>query len=261
MTYLIPVLILGICGACAGILLTFASKFFYVKADERVDKIADALPHANCGACGYAGCADYADAVVNKNAPTNLCRPGGKETTEKVSEIMGTVAETSEPVVFIVNCHGDCEATSKKFSFDGVQSCKAAKRFYGGDGLCKYGCLGYGDCMNVCGENAISIKNGIAEINPSLCKACGQCADVCPNHVISMRPVKNKTVVFCKSEDNGKQTKMNCKNGCIGCKICEKKCNYDAVKVNNFHAEIDYGKCVSCGECAAACPTKAIRVL
>ena len=57
-TYLIPALILGGCGVLAGVLLTVASKVFYVKVDERREKINETLPQANCGACGFAGCAD-----------------------------------------------------------------------------------------------------------------------------------------------------------------------------------------------------------
>lgn len=41
---------------------------------------------------------------------------------------------------------------------------------------------------------------------------------------------------------------------CIGCKVCEKHCNYGAVKVNSERkAVIDYDKCVGCGQCVALC--------
>lgn len=260
MTYLIPALILGGCGILAGILLTAASKIFYVKVDERIEKISTELPQANCGACGYAGCADYANAIVNNNAPTNLCKPGGSDAAVKIAEILGVAASDVVKTTAVVHCSGDCNATGTEFNFDGIQSCKAAKRFFGGNGKCKFGCIGLGDCANVCENDAVVIKNGIAKILPSKCGSCGQCVKVCPNSLISIRPVDKSIDVMCSSCDNGKATKLNCKNGCIGCKICEKKCPEGAITVNDFHASIDYDKCVFCGICAEACPVKVIKV-
>lgn len=259
MTYLIPALILGVCGVLAGVLLTVASKIFYVKVDERVEKISESLPQANCGACGFAGCADYADAIVNNGAATNLCRPGGSDAAGKIAEILGTSAADVVPMTAVVHCNGDCNATKPQFDFDGVQSCKAVKRFYAGNGLCKHGCIGLGDCANVCEYDAVKIENGLAKISPVKCQACGQCASVCPNQLISIKP-KEKTIdVLCSSKDNGKATKLACSNGCIGCKMCERKCPNGAIKVENAHAVIDYDKCTSCGVCKDACPVKAIH--
>ena len=259
MTYLIPALIVGICGLLAGVLLTVAAKVFYVKVDERVSQISESLPQANCGACGYAGCADYADAIVNSGAPTNLCRPGGAEAAKKIAGILGTAAAEVVPMTAVVHCNGDCNATGTQFTFDGVQSCKAVKRFYGGNGLCKYGCIGLGDCAAVCEHDAIKVTDGVAKVIPSLCGACGQCAAVCPNQLISIKLLARHIDVLCSSAANGKDTKSACQNGCIGCKMCEKKCPNGAIKVENFHAVIDYEKCTSCGECMTACPVKAIH--
>lgn len=259
MTYLIPTLILGGCGLIAGILLTVAAKVFYVKVDERIEKIGSSLPQANCGACGYAGCSDYADAIVNNGAPTNLCRPGGAEAASAIAEILGTAAADVIPMTAIVHCNGDCNATKLQFDFDGIQSCKAVKRFYGGNGMCKYGCIGLGDCVAVCEHDAIKIVNGVAKVIPALCGACGQCAAVCPNQLISIKPKSSNIDVLCSSAANGKATKLACSNGCIGCKICEKKCPNEAIRVENFHAKIDYEKCTNCGICKTSCPVKVIH--
>ncbi|MBR2283380.1 MAG: RnfABCDGE type electron transport complex subunit B [Ruminococcus sp.] len=259
MTYLIPVIILGVCGLLAAVLLTAASKLFYVETDERIEKISEALPQANCGACGFAGCADYAAAIIEKGAQTNLCRHGGADAAGKIAEILGTSAAEVVKMTAVVHCSGDCNATSKAFEFDGVQSCKAVKRFYGGNGLCKYGCIGLGDCADVCEHGAVTFRDGVASIDPALCGACGQCAQVCPNHLISIKPASKRTDVLCSSCDNGKQTKLSCKNGCIGCRICEKKCPSGAIAVSDNHASIDYDKCTGCGICAQSCPVKVIH--
>ncbi len=259
MTYLIPALIVGACGIIAGVLLTVASKVFHVEVDERIEKISEALPQANCGACGYAGCADYADAIINKGAPSNLCRPGGADAAGKIAEILGTAAEDVVPMTAMVRCSGDCNATRQEFIFDGIQSCKAVKRFYGGTSSCKFGCIGLGDCAAVCEHDAIKIKDGLARVITSRCLACGQCAAVCPNSLIVIKPKAQAVEVLCSSADNGKQTKLSCKNGCIGCKMCEKKCPAGAITVKDFHASIDYDKCTGCEVCVGVCPVKVIH--
>ncbi len=257
-TYLIPIVIFAALGLLAAILLIIASKLFAIQTDERISAIDEILPHANCGACGYAGCADYAQAVVNDGAATNLCRPGGTETAAKVAAVMGKEAEAIKPVVMVLKCRGNCNAATQKYTYEGIQSCAAAKRLFGGANACAYGCIGLGDCVKECKYDAIHIINGIADIQPGLCVACEKCAAVCPNHLLSLRSTEKHFDVRCSSNDNGKTTKLNCKNGCIGCKICEKKCLHKAITVTDFLARIDYEKCAGCGVCRENCPTGAI---
>ena len=257
-TYILPIIIFLVLGLLAGILLTVASKVFYVKTDERIEQISDALPQANCGSCGYAGCSDYASAIINDNAPANLCKPGGTEVNQKISEILGVKADDMVQMTAVVHCNGDCEAVKSRFEYDGLSSCAAAKKLYGGSKTCSYGCIGLGDCAKVCDNNAIEIINGLAKVNCK-CIACEKCVKACPNGIISLKPMFKTATVKCSSKDNGKATKLSCSNGCIGCKICEKKCPNDAIHVIDFHAIIDYNKCTDCGECAKACPVKAIK--
>lgn len=257
-TYILPVIAFLVMGLLAGVLLTVASKFFEVKTDERIEKINDVLPQANCGSCGFAGCGDYADAIITKNAPCNLCRPGGKDTADKIADITGSEAGEVEALKAFVQCSGDCSKNAKIFDFTGVKSCSGIKRFYSGNGACAYGCLGFGDCANVCTENAITVTDKIASVNRIKCIGCGKCRDVCPNHIIDLIPEKTQYAVKCSSKDNGKQTKLNCQNGCIGCKLCEKNCQSEAITVTDFHASIDYNKCTGCASCIEKCPVNAI---
>lgn len=260
-TYVLPVIIFAVIGGAAGGLLLLGSKFLAVETDETVTKIAEALPNANCGACGYSGCEGYAKAVAAGEAPNNKCKPGGAAAAEKIAAIMGQEALASEKEVAFVRCNGCKGATEERYTFIGTPSCAATERFYNGKGVCRTGCDGYGDCAAVCPENAISIINGVAVVNPAKCVACGKCVAACPNHLIVIHPAKQKVDVRCSSKDPGKVAKDVCKNSCIGCKICEKKCPEGAITVSDNHATIDYSKCTGCGACAAACPRKCILTL
>lgn len=261
MQIIIPIILFAVMGLLAGILLTAASAFFAVETDPRQEQITEALPGANCGGCGFAGCADYAEAVVKGTAEPNLCRPGGAEAAQKIGEILGKAVDISEPMVMTVHCSGDCKSAKALFDYAGMASCAAAKAFYGGNGQCSFGCLGLGDCARVCDENGICIQDGLARVISDRCIACGKCAAVCPNGLLSLRPKSNPVTVACSSGDNGKATKLACDKGCIGCKLCEKKCPEGAITVQNFHASIDYSKCTGCGTCAQGCPVKVIHTV
>ncbi len=257
-TYGFPILLFAGLGLLAAILLTLFSKLFAVKTDDRITAIDDVLPHANCGACGYAGCIDYAEAVVNHDTATNLCKVGGPETSEKIAEILGKPAMEFKPEIAVVHCRRTCDKVNRLFQFDGIQTCESAKHYFSGSNACVYGCIGLGDCMNVCDYDAIRIIDGIANIQPGLCRACGSCAKVCPNGLISLRPTTKHFDVRCSSKASAKATKLVCESGCIGCRLCEKKCEFDAIRVIEQHAVIDYEKCQGCGVCCDVCPTHAI---
>lgn len=257
MEYVIPVILFAALGALAGVLLTVCSKVFAVKTDERLERLQEALPQINCGACGFSGCNDYAAAVL-KGAECNMCKPGGKEAAEKLSEIMGIEAGEVEELVAFVKCRGDCDAASHKYVYDGSQSCRASNRYYNGSKLCTSGCLGFGDCVKVCPNDAICIDKNIAVVNSAKCVGCGLCAKTCPNSLIVIRPKSQKVDVACSSTAIGKVTRAVCKNGCIGCRMCEKKCPQSAIVVENNFAKIDYSKCIGCGTCVETCRIGAI---
>lgn len=259
---IMPVLVLGLTGLAMGLFLAFASKKFEVEVDPKIEQIMGILPGANCGGCGFPGCAGYAAAVVNEGAGMSLCAPGGASVAEGIGQIMGATVEVSdEKIVAKVLCQGDNTRTTKIYEFDGeLQTCAAMMLYAGGDKSCVYSCLGHGDCERVCPVNAIKVNDkGIAEVNEDKCISCGLCQKACPKKVISMLPQNKKVTVLCSSKEKGATARKACSTACIGCGLCKKACPVDAITVENNLAKIDPEKCIQCGLCAAKCPTNAIK--
>ena len=218
----IPVVIIGI--ICAGVLV-IASKLMAVKEDERFPAVRDCLPGANCGACGFAGCDGYAKALCeDPDTPANLCIPGAASVANQVAEVLGVEVGDVVEQVAVVHCSGDCQHTQDKVAYSGIETCAAAKMFYGGKGSCTFGCLGLGDCQRACPQNAIVIKDGGAQVYTCDCIGCGIGVKTGPNHLSSLVPDTKQMVVACSNRDKGAVTRKVCSAGCIGCKKCERVC-------------------------------------
>lgn len=253
------VFVLGV-GALFGLGLAFAAKKFAVKVDPKIEKVRSVLAGANCGACGYAGCDQYAEAVVAKpEVPSNLCTPGGDKCTELVASITGKTASAAEPDFSRIMCQGDWQKSVKRFKYEGVQDCRAAVLAGGGDKSCRYGCLGYGTCARVCPFDAIHMSDdNLPVVDIAKCTGCRKCETACPRDVIEVLPESSAVLVACHSKDSGRETRKNCQVGCIACGACVKVCPFEAVQVNDSVSRIDLDKCHVCGLCVRKCPTNAI---
>lgn len=259
--FLNPVLLTVGVGLISAVMLAVAAKFMAVPVDETALEIREVLPGANCGACGYAGCDDYAEALAkDPSVKTNLCTPGADSTAAAIAAILGVEAEDVVEQVANVRCSGICDATEPEMEYQGIKTCAAAKTFFGGPGSCKYGCIGFGDCERVCPYNAIKVCNGLALVDRTLCVGCGMCAKACPQNIIDILPDVKRVHVGCNSGDVGKITKDLCMVGCIACKLCEKECKFDAIHVIDNCAVIDYDKCTNCGLCVKKCPKNVIHI-
>ncbi|MBR7185142.1 MAG: RnfABCDGE type electron transport complex subunit B [Clostridia bacterium] len=243
----------------AGALLLVFSHFFAVRKNPLAAAVRECLPGINCGACGYRGCDDYAEALAEGGVKPSLCIPGAQKAADAISTILGTEKVEVEDVVAFVACNGHCEATAQIAQYAGVQTCRAASMLFGGPNACRFGCLGLGDCAAACPSHAIDMADGIAHVNTALCLGCGLCSRTCPKQIITMLPQEAATAVMCSSKQKGAEARKACRNACIGCKKCEKVCPNGAIAVTDNLAVIDYTKCTHCGLCADACPTGCLK--
>ncbi len=253
-------LFLGGLGIVFGVGLAFAAAKFAVKTDPKVEQVRDVLPGANCGACGFAGCQGYAEAVViNSDVAPNLCAPGKGSVASAVARITGKAASALEPNFARIMCQGSWSKSVKRFRYEGVQDCRAAILAGGGDKACRYGCLGYGTCARVCPFGAITMSaDHLPVVDIVKCTGCRKCEAACPTKVIEVLPASKMVLVTCHSRDKGGDTRKNCEVGCIACGICVKTCPFDTVAVENNLARVNIDKCRVCGLCVTKCPTKAI---
>ncbi len=247
---------LGALGVIFGIGLSMASRVFHVDVDPRVERVEEALPGANCGGCGLPGCGALAAAIVHGSSPPDACPVCSAEQSAMIAAIMGVEVQKGVRKVAVVHCQG--RRVADRFTYSGPETCGASCLLIGGQKACPYGCLGFGDCVSACPFNAIHMVGGIPVVDEDACTACGKCVEACPRDLIDLQPMDKYVHVLCRSFDKGGAVRAYCDVGCIGCKKCEKTCQYDAIHVKNFLAEIDYVKCTCCGDCVEVCPTKSI---
>ncbi len=266
---LTSILTLTAIGLVFGLILSVSKLKLKVERDPRIEAVNEALPGANCGACGLPGCSAYATRIVEDDYAIDLCPVGGKETEQKIAEIMGKEARgQSVSLKALVHCQGGVDVTNDRFVYRGPKECAAANDLMGGFKVCEYGCLGFGDCVRACPFDAIHMGDDrIPVVDRVKCVGCGKCVTACPRDIITLAPEEFEVRVMCLNREKTPVMKKGCTVGCIGCKRCEKACRQvfedhpeheTAIEVNDFIAKIDYSICINCLKCAEVCPVPVI---
>ncbi len=251
-------------GASSACILYFVARRFRVVEDPRIDDVERALPGANCGGCGYAGCRAFAEVCVREHELDNLfCPVGGNDVMGEVAKILGLEARKKEQRVAVLRCNGSCEVRPKTTRYEGAGTCAIVAALYSGETGCRYGCLGYGDCTRVCKFDALIMnpETLLPEITDEKCTACGACVTACPRNLIELRrkfPKNRKIYVACRNEEKGGLARKSCEVACIGCGKCVKECAYEVITLVNNLATIDSDKCRLCRKCVSVCPTNSI---
>ena len=250
-------------GLVAAIVLAIADRCLAVEEDPRIGMVTAELPGANCGGCGFAGCDGYARALVAGTAPNGACAAGGAECAAAIAKILGVDAVATEKRVALVKCCGTRAEAIRVGDYNGICDCGVAAATAGGDKGCKYGCLGYGACANVCPQHAISICDGLAKVDKRLCIGCGKCVTACPKHIIELVPASAAIHVLCANPDKGPNVRKVCGVGCIGCHLCEKNSGGKEANhftFNGFLAKVNYENPPTDEQIVAKCPAGCMSV-
>ena len=256
------IIVLVAIGFVLGILIYVVNIFIphRVKGLEKTEEIAAILPGTNCGACGDAGCFGYAQ-MLTKDANQMIRNPctlilRDSEALNRLEETLGITIDASEMTKkAVIHCSGNSEVIYK---YSGITSCKGAVQLLSGYKKCPYACLGFGDCLEVCPQNAIFIDpdKGMAVVDQEKCTGCGLCIIECPQKMIELVPAQTKVALLCNYQTlrdiSGRE---KCNTGCIHCRKCLRACEYDAINWNTDRGipEFDNDKCTLCRKCIEVC--------
>ncbi len=260
MMILYSILILAGLGLVLGLMIAWTAKIFAVEQDPRVEKVLSLLPGANCGGCGFAGCADFAKAVAEGRAEAGGCPVASKEAKGMIASFLGLTVSDSVRKVAVILCGGSNSLARKAAEYNGISDCRSANLIAGGAKGCRYGCLGLASCARVCPVNAIEILDGLAIVHPELCISCGKCVKACPRNLIRLVPENAHVHVFCSSKDKGVDKKKVCDVPCIACRKCVKAAGENEMLVEGFLVRTNYEKSPANDlPMRAGCPTNCLQ--
>ncbi len=259
------VLIVGLIALAAAVILHITAQKFAVPANPLADKIETLLPQANCGACGKAGCCDFAKACASadKDSFAQLyCPVGGRKVMQNIADVLGYAPADKAESCAVLRCNGSCQNAPQKNCYTGLHNCRVANMASVGSSGCPDGCLRFGDCVSVCKFDALHIdtQTGLPVVDASKCTSCGACVNICPRHLFEIRPMENNRQVYvaCRNKQKGAVARKNCLTACIACQKCAKINPEIKIENNLSYIPASVSPEIFGPELAKSCPTGAI---
>ena len=242
-------------------LLAVVARAFAVPINPKVEEVEGALPGANCGGCGLPGCSELARRIAEGKADVDACPVGGESVALKLAQIMGKSFEGGAVrKIALILCNGNDQVAQKRFHYNGVRDCTSAAMLFGGDKACLYGCLGLETCVGICPFQAMRmLPNGLPQVDPAKCTACGKCVTACPKKIIKLVSIDKRVHILCSSHDRGARVRKICTVGCIACTKCVKEAPEGAITMHENLAVVNYDFDIP-DSVAASCPMNTIHV-
>ncbi|MCP3673404.1 MAG: RnfABCDGE type electron transport complex subunit B [Gammaproteobacteria bacterium] len=247
-------------GLVLAIILVVANKRLYVYEDPRIDDVESLLPAANCGACGSPGCRPFAEGVVTGVYEPSQCTVNAQESTQIIADYLGIDAGAADKKIARLACAGGDHVAVIRASYDGLSTCRGAALVSGGGKGCAWGCLGMGDCADVCDFDSITMsEHGLPMVNEDTCTSCGDCVDVCPKDLFSLQSLSHQLFVACKNLEKGDEPEADCEVVCTACERCVVDSPEGLITMKDNLAVIDYEQNSLASPIAVErCPTGAI---
>jgi electron transport complex protein RnfB len=240
-------------------MLILANKKLYVYEDPRIDEVEDMLPHANCGACGYPGCRPFAEALVGGEALPGKCTVSSEAGRLSIANYLGVALGAEDKIVARLACAGGTNVARNRANYEGMDTCRAASLVSGGGKGCFWGCLGHGDCFDVCDFDAITMnEHSLPVVDVDKCTACGDCVEICPKGLFSLQPIDNRLWVACKNLEAGDEVLEECQVGCTACGKCAMDDPGDLITIENNLPVVNYSRNHKTQKPIQRCPTGAI---
>src|SRR5512133_2524247 len=130
-TILITIISLSLLAFISAVILYFVAQKFKIFEDPRIEEVQAILPQANCGGCGFAGCRNFAEAIVKAETFEGLnCPVGGAQVMGNAGKILGKEAPLVDPEVAVLLCNGTPELRPRTSRYDGASDCRIANNLY-----------------------------------------------------------------------------------------------------------------------------------
>jgi len=221
--------------------LALAYRFLRVEEDPRLEVVEDLLPGNNCGACGEPGCAAFAGKLLGGEVQPGKCTVASADTLEEIASFLGVDIGGEEKRIARLKCAGGSINARSLCDYQGMGSCRAAVVVDGGVLACNWGCLGLGDCHE-------------------LCSACNDCVEVCPLDLFVLLPESHHLFVQCSSPLSGDNAVARCTVACDACERCALDAPPDTVEMVKGLPIVHYDRDLQpTPEATWRCPTGAIQ--